>query len=482
MKRIRKLLLRMFLIFALGMHLPVFARADKDIDLLIQKHLPNASIGILVLDAAHGNILYERHAKEFFPPASNTKLFTAAAGLLSLGTEYRFETRVLVEERGVQLGKLNGNLYLRFEGDPSLSLMDFKKCISKLKSANIEHIKGNIVIDGSRFQAPEYGPGWNWDNLAWYYAAPVTAIMVDQNQIPLTFTSNPKLGKKVTVGFAVDEGVRIPIKSTVITVSEAEANKRCQLLVKMDPKNALTLGGCWPSNVTPSTLKFALHDPFEMVKQILLETLKAEKIQFEGKIIKGSAPTSLKTLSLHQSKPLRELLIPVLQDSNNIYTESLLKTIGYKRFSRGTFQLGIEAMKEILTKQSGFDFTELHLVDGSGLSTNNWVTPEHLAQLLLMMHRNEQMAKVFKSALPAAGRSQGTLKNRLQASELQDRIQAKTGTLLGVSTLSGYLTSDEGKELIMVIMIDHILDKEKAKNFENELCKVFMGLKVANAH
>src|SRR5690349_2667937 len=135
----------------------------------IQKGLPNASVGVIVLDANTGETLFESRAKEPFPPASTTKLFTTAASLLSLGTNYQFQTAVKIDKKALQKDKLKGNLYVQFSGDPSLTISDLKQLMTDIKTAGIRQISGNIVIDDSRFQAPDYPMGWTWNSMVWYY-------------------------------------------------------------------------------------------------------------------------------------------------------------------------------------------------------------------------------------------------------------------------------------------------------------------------
>ncbi|HXH54829.1 MAG TPA: D-alanyl-D-alanine carboxypeptidase [Gammaproteobacteria bacterium] len=128
---------------------PVYAttQMSTEIESFIQRGLPNASVGIVVLEADSGKILFERRAKEPFPPASTTKLFTAAASLLSLGADYQFQTAVKIAKKDLLQNKLNGNLTIQFSGDPTLSTTDLKQLIAGIKTAGIHQINGNIIID-----------------------------------------------------------------------------------------------------------------------------------------------------------------------------------------------------------------------------------------------------------------------------------------------------------------------------------------------
>jgi D-alanyl-D-alanine carboxypeptidase/D-alanyl-D-alanine-endopeptidase (penicillin-binding protein 4) len=464
---------------------PVYAttatpQISTEIESFIQQGLPNASVGVVVLEADSGKTLFERHAKEPFPPASTTKLFTAAASLLSLGANYKFQTLVKIDKKELQQNTQNGNVYVEFSGDPSLTIRDVKQLIADIKTAGIQQINGNIVIDESRFQSPNYPMGWAWESTAWYYQAPVTTIILNQNKVPITLTSNKTLGQKTDVVLASNEEPLIKLHSDVVTVTQAESETHCQIEVQMDELNQLNLKGCWPQQSTPMTLNVALKNPLLLAEKIIRDALHSEKIVLTGKIVTGKVNQDLTTIASHDSKPLKELLEKVLEDSNNLYSESLTKTLGVAHFKRGTFHAGILAMKEILSKPTGIDFTTLRLMDGSGCSEYNLIQPYQLDHLLFAMEHDKTVGQDFKEALPVSGskNEKSTLYTRFKFADSKDRIRAKSGTKKGVSALAGYLTTNQNKKLIFVIMVDHFLDSSsKIKQFEDEFCRLLINSK-----
>lgn len=445
----------------------------KKIDSYIQKNLPNASVGIILLEAESGKVLYEQRAFEPFPPASTTKLFTTAAALLTLGPEYQYETVLKIEKNALKNNSIRGNLYVQLSGDPSLTEEDLKNLLSTLKTKNITKIQGDIVIEANRFQPPFYAMGWPYHSLPWYFAQPVTAAIINQNTVKVTIDSNKKLGEKASVALAPLETTPLKINQNVTIVTERMAETECQLEVQMDPKNKLSISGCWPIRPTPDILKLALANPVLLIEEKIKEALKAEKIAFFGKVQSAITPAEAEILVVHRSLPLHTLIKPLLQDSNNLYAESLLKTMGVKQFQTGTFQAGVRAVAAVLTKPTGIDFSQLKLFDGSGLSTYNLISPHQIGQLLFAMHHDKKVGQFFKEALPIASEL-GTLKGRLGTSEVAGQIRAKTGSLAHASALGGYLKTRNQKELIFVIMVDHFLEDIKTiKQFEDELCRLF---------
>ncbi len=448
---------------------------NRTVESLIQQRVPRASVAIALLDTATGQVVYERRADELFQPASTAKLFSATAALLELGTKYRFATVVKSEPQLDKKKAFVNNLYLSFSGDPSLSIEEFKQLILAIKTAGITQIKGDIIVEQSQFQAPNYALGWCWDSLAWYYAAPVTSVILNENRVAITLDSK-KLGEQVQVALAKEESVMIPIQSNVLSVTESAANSECQIQVNMNEKNELNLSGCWPTNPGPMTVKVAVKNPFAYMQKVLLDVLQAENIQLLGKVRVGDVPKEAEIIATHFSEPLEGLLKKVLQDSNNLYADSLLKTLGVVRFQNGTFQAGIRAVAEILAKPTGINFAGLRLMDGSGLSTYNLLTPKQLSQLLMTIHQSEILKQPLMDALPVWG-MEGTLRSRKPIDFARGSIRAKTGTFLGARALSGFLTTQQQKDYVFVVMTDHFLEpKNEMREFEDELCHLFLNM------
>jgi D-alanyl-D-alanine carboxypeptidase/D-alanyl-D-alanine-endopeptidase (penicillin-binding protein 4) len=484
---------------------------SKQIERLIQKTLPNANVGIVLQDAETGKILYQRRSSEPFPPASNVKLFTAAAALWSLGPDYEFKTEIKIKKNTLKDKKLAGDLYVCFNGDPSLTRADLKQLIGALKSSGIEQIEGNVIIDTSRFQKPNYAAGWSHDSLAWYFAPPMTAVVLDENKVDILVISNSSMDKPAEVKLVSEDSAYIPLRVNLTTVTETKAATECQIHVNMDEKNHLNIGGCWPYQAEPTSLKVALKNPDYLAEQIILTSLQSEKISLSGKVLVETAalvptdstsqsiiqpntglqnpahsnpthqnvvqqaaePQDFIVLATHRSKPLKELLKLVLQDSNNLYAESLTKTLGAEQFHQGSFQAGLKAIQTIL-KPTEVDFTDMKIYDGSGVSRYNLITPRQFARLLFALSRDKKNYQDFRNALATFGNS-GTLKDR-EAIEHLGKIQAKTGGLIGVATLSGYLTPKKSqKDIIFVLMIDHIIqDNKVVKDFQNEFCRLVL--------
>lgn len=430
------------------------------LDEFIQQKLPNAQVGVVIQSAETGDILYQRQADNLFYPASNTKLFLAAAALRQLGKDFRFETRLLSD---------NKSIYLQFNGDPSLTASDVNKLIQTLKEKDIQTIKGNFVIDDSAFSGPMYGPGWTWDSIPWYYSAPVSAIIINENKTQVNVLESKKLKKPVKFAYRA-QFPKMKVNANVTGVTKEAAEKECQLNV-IQKHDEIHLDGCWPIDSTPKTLELSLQDPRYIAVQAVKQALKDNNIKLKGNLVFGKTNQKSKTIATHRSKPLPELLKPVLEDSNNLMTDAITKTLGISHKGEGTFQQGVNAIKATLSNAYNLPSDGYKLYDGSGASRYTLISVAYIAELLYQMYK-DPLFQEFQQALPRAGAT-GSLDYRMKDSDLINKLAAKTGSAKGTSALSGYLKAKNDKIYIFSIVINQSLDKtENLKLIEDKFCKL----------
>ncbi len=440
---------------------------------MINTELPDATVGVTVQDVVTGKIVYDYQGTKLFLPASTAKLFTAAAALKQLGPDYCFETALYYDhDYLVSDGVYGRDLALKFTGDPSFKIVNLYSLLGKLSELKIKKITGDIILDDSLFDGPLLGFGWTLDSTAWYYSAPVSAIIIDRNQFGITLYPVPEIGAEV---HAKIDNIYPGSKNRTLTtnirgVTYEESEAFCQLEVDIDDDNNVELAGCWPVGTEPVHLRLAVKDPALQAEGLIRETFDKLGIEFSGNFKYSKVPNNLHKLAHHKSESLSVLLNAILGDSNNLYAESLTKTLGAELYGIGSFKTGSLAVRQILSSITGIDFSQTRLLDGSGASRYNLLTPQHLSRLLYTMHHEPSLGTHFREALSISGVN-GTLKTRFASFDTKASIKAKTGSLNGVSALSGYLTTRSGRELIVTIMINHALDKGSIlKQFENELC------------
>lgn len=444
---------------------------EQKVNALIEKELPNTNVGLLIQDLS-GKIIFEKHSEYNFHPASNTKLFTASAALKFFGPDFKFQTTVHSDLTKLKEGALNDNIYIVFRGDPSMSLADLTLLTKQLKAKGINEIHGNVVLDDKAFEEPYYAAGWTWDSIPWYYSAPITSIVLNENKVKVKLNKPKAIYEAIKVEQADNLIPALSLKADVKAVSNDEAEKNCQLNVTVQDNNVV-LAGCWSMEKLPTFIELALDQPQLLAKQQIEQELKQQNIKHVGKVLFAAAPKQLPIILVKRSPPLKELLIKVLNDSNNLYTESLTKALGIAYMGRGTFQAGTIAIEEILKKDTELNFSNTSISDGSGQSRYNLISPYLIAKLLQHMATTQHFP-VFYAALASNGKN-GNLIERINVPELVGKINAKTGSATGISALSGYFIGKSGKQYIFSIMINQSNKNYYAlKAFEDKLCQLMM--------
>ncbi len=431
---------------------------SEKIDGIIAHQLPHATVGILIKEAQTGQVVYTKNADKLLSPASGIKLFTAAAALYQLKSDYRFTTT---------LSRKNQDYYLQFTGSPSLTANNLTSLILNLRKNNINSIKGNLIIDSSQYQPPNYPSGTSYDDLGWYYAAPDTAAILNENKVAYELISAKELGQTATIKSKNFPKV-LTLVNEVITVSKEEEKDHCSLNLETKPNNTIHIYGCMIQDKNPKLIELAVPEPVLWVKQVLKSAIVKSGIAFKGKITTGKTPNGADFIASLQSKPLSKLIAFMLQQSDNLYANSLTKKLGYTLTGKGTHKQGAFAIKKILSEHTHLDFKQMDLVDGEG-TRYNLVTAEQMVILLNDLYHDPNMKAVFFKALPQSGVS-GTLKDRMKKTMLEKKVYAKTGSMHDISSLSGFMINPAEKTFIFSIIINGVNQRlEKAKSLEEKI-------------
>ena len=418
----------------------------------------NPSVGIIIENMSDDTIVFEKNPHRTFEPASTTKTLTATAALHYLGGDFNFSTQLGVAGSIDNNGELNGNAELFFSGDPSLTNTDLNHLLASLVKNNVQTIQGNFVIDSDRFLPYKRAPGVMSDDSNMCYAAPSDAIIVNRNCFSFVLSPSQSINGSATVSQAKNIDF-VTLKHDVISPLVDE--KHCPLDLTVDSKNQYNLAGCIPFNHEPYQFDVAIHNPREYLRAYLTLWLKMHNIKLNGDIIFSDADKSSTVLAKHQSKPLYKLIRHMLKESDNLYANSLFKTLGaYYLDGDASFENGAKAVSDIL-KNLGINTDQLNLVEGSGLSRYNRFSPELLSQILQYNYHNGKEGGYFYEGLSIAGKD-GTLKHFVVNDDKVD-FRGKTGGMYAVRTLAGYLNDKKGTPLSVVIMINGI-GKAKAYN------------------
>jgi len=405
--------------------------------------------GILVQPLYKGQNLYSRDAQKYFTPASNAKLLTTAAALQQLGANFRIRTSVYQDGIGV--------LRVVGRGDPSFSDTQLVELAKQLKAKGITQIR-KLIADDSYFQGDIVSPSWEWEDVYSDYGAPVNSLIVNENLFSLNLIPQA-VGKPLQLAWTDFSEARLwQIINQSVTAEEKQPG-----FINVSRElsgNVLRIQGQLPAKADPFLVKVPVVDPNNYFLRRFRTALIREKIGLrETAVISGGV--NQQELAFIESSPLSDLLMETNQNSNNLYAEALLRAIALqpKKPDQTTVNAGLEVLKTTLT-QLGVNPTGYALVDGSGLSRHNLISPEALVQLLQAMAKTPA-ASLYRTSLPVAGKS-GTLKNRFKNTPAEGIVQAKTGTVTGVVSLSGYVNTPKYEPLVFSIIVNQSEQKAKA--------------------
>lgn len=419
-------------------------RAEAAVD---RSRIAGGRLGILIYSTKREAPLYEKDAKKVLRLASNTKLFTTACALAKLGPDYRFRTTLAWEEG-------SGDLHVFGAGDPLIRgrLTDedptrlFRDAAARLKEMGRVSFAGGVVVHPGIFDRVHLHPAWvaaRYDQDAWW-CAPVGGLSFNDNCVDITYAPGDRPGDPVKLTVRPDTKY-VTIVNRAKTVKSDPAPFG---FVRRDGTNQIVVNGELQAGAKPRLAWVALHDPARFFGTVLKETLEREGIAVAGGVSESEAmrlegKSSEFILAEHA---LGDAVASCNTVSQNLHAEMILKLLGFRFRGAGTTAAGLEVVREFLRTE--VEISDVELVDGSGLARENRASTESVVKLLAFM-RNHRHGKAFTASLAVAGAS-GTLKERMESTG--GRIHAKTGSIAGVSSLSGYAETPQGETLIFSIL------------------------------
>jgi D-alanyl-D-alanine carboxypeptidase/D-alanyl-D-alanine-endopeptidase (penicillin-binding protein 4) len=436
------------------------AALAADLDRILgDARLFGAQPGVVVRDAVTGETLYDRGGAGRLLPASNNKIFASIGALEALGPDYRFTTSVLAS--GAQQGSaLLGDLYLRGGGDPTMLASDYDGLAAQVAAAGVGVVTGRLVADDSWFDDVRLGVSWAWDDEPYYYSAQVSALTVapdtdyDAGTVIVRVAPGAAAGAGTVVTLTPATGyVHIDNRATTGAPGSAETIS----VERAHGSNTIVVSGSVPAGAASTQDWASVWEPAGYAADVFRAALAAHGVQVLGDTARGVTPTGARQLAQHDSMTLAQLLVPFLKLSNNGHAEVLVKAVGRATRGLGTGSAGIATIRQRLAAL-GVPAGGYRLVDGSGLSRMDMITPDGISTLLLAA-RSRPWFDAWYAALPIAGQPDrfvgGTLRNRMRNTPAAGNVHAKTGSLTGVTALSGYVTAASGEPLVFSVVLNN---------------------------
>lgn len=397
-------------------------------------------------------ILYQTRKDHLLVPASNQKLITTAVALKRLGPDYRFSTR-LFTAGNIEGDTLFGDLYIKGYGDPKLVSEQMWLLVNELKNIPIHKISGNIIADDSFFDSQLRVKTWGHASGSEAYNAPLGALSFNFNTVTVYVSPGNRAGDKPQVVVEPDTKY-IKIKNRSHTLP---GKKRGRLILNRFDRgdfDEISITGGISQSRPRARYYVNITDPTRYTLSVFKEYLARAGIQVIGdKFQRGTVPKGAKLLVNHKSEPLSLALRGLNKFSNNFVAEQILKNLGADKFGHpGTTEKGLRIISQYM-RSLGFSLDQYRIVDGSGLSKQNRLTPHQIVNVLEHVHDDLSIYPEFISALGVMG-VDGNVRKRMNGVKESQKARVKTGTLNSVSALSGFFQSGDGERFAFSILMN----------------------------
>ncbi len=439
------------------LHLLAGAQTPAPVKWLLQApYMRGASFSLVVKDVQEGRTVYCYDTDRLQSPASVLKTVATATALEILGEDYRYPTTL--EYDGIlENGTLEGNLYIKGSGDPSLGSSHFapgqnkflSTWIAALQKAGIKHITGSVISDESIFDTEGVSIKWLREDMGNYYAPGSYGISIFDNMYKLSLQTGAAGTRPVLKGTEPD----IPFIRFKNYLKAAPVSSDSAYIIGAPLDDVRYLYGVLPANREAYVLKGDIPDPALYLARYLTDQLQQKGIRVDGspscyrieveenRWKKGERKEIVTTYS----PTLREIASVCNHVSHNLYADALVKTVGLQYKPRrnemiSSFGRGVQVVKEYWEKK-GLDVFPLRMNDGSGLAPADKVSAGFMGELLVYMATESAVSDAFIASLPQAG-IEGSVRNFLKGSKLQGKAHLKSGGITGVRSYAGYITKD----------------------------------------
>lgn len=444
--------------------------------ILAEPFFEQTAAAINIFDLTDSISLYQHNHKLLLHPASNMKILTSLAGLLNLGEYYTFRTD-LFYSGVIKEDTLYGNIFVVGGFDPDFTTMDLDSLVDIIKALGIKYVTGGLCADVSKKDSLYRGEGWMWDDDPSPYAPHLSALNINDNAIEV-FIEGSKVDSPAKVTL-IPETDFTAVENNSVTVN---AGKKDNFLITRDwvhGENKIIINGeirnTSPVDSTDYTEKLNLLHPEKYFLTLFAEHLKKDGINCGKEITIGRLPLNAVYInSFYRS--IDTVLTDLNKESDNLNAEMIVYAIAYEDSGApAEAGDGLAAIRRLIDSL-GLKSDDYMIADGSGLSHYNLVTAELLVEALkYIYYKRRDLFSLFYKTLPVAG-IDGTLKNRMKGTAAENNVRAKTGTLRGVSNLSGYVTAKNGHLIAFSILIQNFKDRySEARKFQDKICELLAG-------
>jgi D-alanyl-D-alanine carboxypeptidase/D-alanyl-D-alanine-endopeptidase (penicillin-binding protein 4) len=441
----------------------------RGIDAIVkEKLLPQTNAGIKIVSLKTGEIIYQYNPELLMTPASNLKLFTAAAALTTFGAERSVETRVSLGGEGRR------DLYLKGCGDALLTTEDLRQLSRAVSGSDLPRQEYRLVGDVSCFDDLYWGKGWIWDDEPDPDEMYISPLSVNGNAITVEVSPAEKPGKPALLRI-VPATSYVTIRNTATTSGKdspaaVSINRRAG-----ERGNVVTVSGTVPLGAAAVVQRVSVWRPELFALSVFRDFLQSDGVPVSETVL-GATPAEAQLLAVN-TRTVAELVSFMLKKSDNLTAESLLKLMALEvTHSPGSAENGVKRVLQYLENR-GIPTTHQVIVDGSGVSRYNLTTAGTIIRVLEEMYRDQVNFPAVLRSLAVAGKD-GTLAHRMVSTPAEGNVKAKSGTMNGISALSGYVTTPLGEPLAFSIIIQNYAGSSNtAMEVQDSICVLLSGFR-----
>ncbi|MAT59295.1 MAG: D-alanyl-D-alanine carboxypeptidase/D-alanyl-D-alanine-endopeptidase [Ignavibacteriae bacterium] len=465
-------ILSVLLIIAVQLSAQYEAVNSKIDSLLQEKFFESTVASVSAYNLTKDEPVYKKNEKLLLRPASNMKVISSSTMLYFLGPDYKYYTGIY-SDGIIRNGTLYGDIYFYGNGDPSFSSSDLDSLIVMLKEKNVTEITGNVYGDVSAYDSIFWGEGWMWDDDPSYYFPYFSPLILNESGVTVTLIKN--------------ENEELEVKTfpesnyfKVVNLVNIKEEGRSRINITRDwlnRNNDITVKGSVNKKFTKYSTTISLFNPSDFFMFYTIERLKANGIRINGNYSFKERPEEITEIGKIESN-FGDLINVLNKESDNLYAEAALKAVAYELKEKpASSKKGTELIDSLVTL-IGLNPSNYYFADGSGVSHYNLVSAELLNSLLNYMYKyHPKLFEILYNSFPIGG-IDGTLRGRMKADSVNGNVHAKTGTLSGVSTLSGYLTATNGDLISFSILMQNFVESSNiARSYQDKICEILTEIK-----
>lgn len=444
-------------------------------ELLSASYFDTTICAVRAFDLTDNKELYSSDDKYLLRPASNMKVLTTSTGLLFLGLDYEFKTDIFYTGN-IENKILHGDLYIVGGFDPDFTYSDLQSLAVKVKEFGIDEINGNVFGDDSKSDTLLWGMGWMWDDDPSTDFPRMSSLVIDDAAVAIE-VSAPEAGKPAVIN-VIPESDYFKIENTSKIVTEKiEREDRFQITRDwVNKSNLIKVSGLIKPFNGVDTLHMNIVHPQNYFVFLTEKALKDEGIKITG-------TTGLKELNDSTNyiggfaRRFDDVIVNLNKISDNLSAEMTLRALALKYYGKPALPENGTKMIDSMITVIGMNPENYRIVDGSGVSHYNLISAEMLSNILIYFYKeNKDLYEILKHSFPIGG-VDGTLKYRMKNSLAFENVHAKTGTLSGVSSLSGYLTTANNHEIAFSIVMQNFTgSSRKARMYQDKICEILCGI------